>query len=356
MATQTRLKVGVVGVSGYSGGELIRLLASHPGVALTVAAARDRVGMTIDELHPGLAGLPALAGLALSEPAAVVDADLDVVFLALPHGESMTLVPRLSPSVKVVDLSGDYRLQDPASYTRHYGRPHTDPLGISGFRYGLPELDAEGIKTAQRVANPGCFATAAALALAPATKAGLVEGTATVAAVTGSSGAGSKPQSTTHHPFRAESFAAYKVGVHQHTPEIVQTLRSGGSQWDGNLLLQTHTSPLVRGIYATAFARLSAKALSAGADEAAAVVSKAYADAYVGRPLMRLRQTPPDAKWVRGTPFADVHWSVQGDTLVAFCALDNLMKGAASQAVQNMNLMCGLDETAGLTCYAGGSL
>lgn len=354
MASQARLRVGVVGASGYGGGELIRILATHPGVSLQVAASRDRNGATIDQLHPGLAGLPALAELRVTEPTAVVDAELDVVFLALPHGESMALVPRLSPSVKIVDLSGDYRLTDPAAYALHYGRPHTDPAGILGFRYGLPELDRTGLATARHIANPGCFATAVALALGPVAKAGLIEGPTFVSAVTGSSGAGAKAQATTHHPFRAESFAAYKVGVHQHAPEIVQTLRAGGSQWDGSLVLQTHTSPLVRGIYVTVFAQLAAAAKQTG--DASAAISEAYTAAYGKEPLIRRRASPPDVKWVRGTPFSDVHWSVQGDALVVFCALDNLMKGAASQAIQNMNLMGGLDETTGLMAFAGGSL
>jgi N-acetyl-gamma-glutamyl-phosphate reductase len=352
MAPQARLRVGVVGASGYGGGELIRILATHPGVSLQVAAARDRAGASIDQLHPGLTGLPALAELRVTEPAAVVDAALDVVFLAMPHGESMAMVPRLPQTTKVVDLSGDYRLTDPDVYALHYGRQHTDPAGILGFRYGLPELDRTGLAQARRIANPGCFATAVALALGPAAKAGLISGPAFVSAVTGSSGAGSKAQPTTHHPFRAESFAAYKVGVHQHAPEIVQTLRAGGSRWDGSLVMQTHTSPLVRGIYVTAFATLS----GVTSNDAARAVADCYTSAYANEPLIRLRQAPPDVKWVRGTPFSDVHWSVQDDKLVAFCALDNLMKGAASQAVQNMNLMTGHDETAGLLCFAGGSL
>ena len=331
MASKQRLRVGVLGASGFTGGELLRVLLSHPNVEVVHAGAYSRAGTPVATIHPFLLGTTSLMCDATS-PNKLAGAALDVVFLALPHGESTSIVSSLPPGVKVIDLASDHRLNQ-----------------ASGFVYGLTEWTRPALREAQRVANPGCFATAVALALAPLVKAGLITGRVLVSAVTGSSGSGATLTSGTHHPLRADGFSAYKVFAHQHTAEINQMLRGLGHEWNGAVVLQTHSGPFVRGIHATLFA-----GLTAGVDGPA--VSQAFAAAYGQEALIRLRPTPVDVKWVRGTPFTDLHWAVEGDQLIIFAALDNMLKGAASQAVQNMNVICGLPETTGLTSFLGGGL
>jgi N-acetyl-gamma-glutamyl-phosphate reductase len=261
----------------------------------------------------------------------------------------MAIVPKLPAHIKVVDLSSDYRLKDPETYHAAYGKSHSDRPRLAAAVYGLSELNRNAIRESQLVANPGCFATAVVLALYPLVKAQLISGDIFVSAVTGSSGSGAKLSLGTHHPLRADAFFGYKVFCHQHVPEIEQCLKSAGGAWPGRMVLQAHSGPFVRGIHVTAFATLKRGAQAEAVDEA-------FRECLGAEPLVRLRQKPVDVKWVRGTPFTDIHWAVDHDRVIVLGALDNLLKGAASQAVQNMNLLCGLPETSGLINTIGGGL
>lgn len=334
-----KARVGVWGGAGYTGGELLRLLSGHPAVSLSAVASRSHAGKPVTAAHPHLR---ALAGLTFQEE--LDPSGLDVLFLAGGHGEAMERLPALlnngGEHLKVVDLSGDFRLKDAALYPVWYGKAHSSPELLAGFVYGLPELDAAAIKSGTKVANPGCFATALILALAPAARAGWT-GTARVTAVTGSSGSGVNPSSTTHHPGREGSMKAYKPLAHQHIPEIEACLDRAAGKPSLRLAMVPVSGPFVRGIYAVCHLDLPK-----GMDEAA--FKALYRDAYAGKPFVRLVDSPPDLKSVAGSNHCDVFVTAKDGGAVVIAALDNLVKGAAGQAVQNMNLMMNFDETSGL--------
>lgn len=337
---QSLIKAAVVGGSGYVGGELIRLLLGHPHISLEAIYGMGSVGEEIYDLHPALRGFTDLAVKALP-----VSADewpeLDVIFLSLPHGESMKLVPLLPVGPRVIDLSGDFRVRDSGAFERYYGFAHAGGDWHGRFTYGLTELFAGQVKESRLIANPGCFATACLLGVAPLAKAGLIETHVVIDAKTGSTGSGVKPQKGTHHPERAEGFVAYKMFRHQHQPEIAEALARFAPHWHGKVTLQAHSAPMVRGIFASIYARLVPGVT--GLD-----VAKALAEVYQGAPFVRQVEGSPNVRWVKGTNFADIGYAVDGDELALFVAIDNLGKGAAGQAVQNMNLMFGLRETSGL--------
>jgi N-acetyl-gamma-glutamyl-phosphate reductase len=267
-------------------------------------------------------------------------AELDCVFFALPHGQALELAPRLPESVKVIDLSGDFRLDDAAEFLQHYGREHTATELQREFVYGLTETNREAIKRARLVSNPGCFATATLLGLAPLIASGLLAGRVIVDAKTGSSGSGAKAAANTHHPQRMNSFYAYKPFTHQHVPEIEQELRRVGD-WAGELIFMTHSLPVARGIFASIYAETKGEM---SADEARGLFADFYRDSF----FVRLVSGSPDINWVKTTNFCDIGFAARRSQLVVFSAIDNLVKGAAGQAVQNMNLMLGLDEKTGL--------
>ncbi|MCS6816847.1 MAG: N-acetyl-gamma-glutamyl-phosphate reductase [Blastocatellia bacterium] len=340
------IRVGIVGGSGYGGGELVRLLLFHPEVEIAWVAAHEQAGRLVADVHPNLRRLAEFRFL----PSPTADTigslaeGLDCIFLALPHGRSMELVPRIPESTKVIDLAGDFRLKDPEAFETHYGRLHSAQEHLERFVYGLTELQREEIARATRVANPGCFATAVLLGLAPFVSARLLVGPAIADAKTGSSGAGAKPLETTHHPRRANSFFAYKPFAHQHLPEIAQALaRLEDDRWSERLILQVHSAPVVRGIFASLYLTLAEPMT---AEEIGDLFHRFYADAFFVRLLGP--NVSPDITWVKHTNFCDIGWAVRGRTAIVFTAIDNLVKGAAGQAVQNMNVMFGLDETLGL--------
>ncbi len=345
-AVKAKLQVAVLGATGYGGGELLRLLLAHPEVELVLLAGSGSEAKPLASVHPQLRGL---CELEISPAPASLDAwpAVDVIFLALPHGVAKDLVPTLPANARVVDLSGDFRLSDAAAVRRYYGMEPADAHWQERFVYGLAENHAGLIAEAKYIANPGCFATAAILALSPLAQRGLIEPRVIIDAKTGSTGAGAKPSAWTHHPERANSLFAYKSYGHQHLPEIQQALAAVAPGWAGKLVLQTHATPLVRGIYATVYA-----SLVAGVDTAQ--VAEAFATYYAGRSFVRLLDAPPNVNWVRGSNFADLAFAVDGSELTVFAALDNLGKGAAGQAVQNLNLMHGWPETLGLL-NAGGT-
>jgi len=275
---------------------------------------------------------------------------LDCVFLALPHGQALEIAPRLPSGVKVVDLSGDFRLRDAAKFREHYGREHTAIELQREFVYGLTELNREKIKSARLISNPGCFATATLLGLAPLAASGALAGRVVVDAKTGSSGSGAKPAANTHHPQRSNSFYAYKPFTHQHLPEIEQTLGdvSASHGWSNELVFMTHSLPVSRGIFASIYAETE-EAMQMTADG----LMSLYEDFYGGSFFVRLVKGSPDINWVKTTNFCDIGFAARGRQVAVFSAIDNLVKGAAGQAVQNMNLMFGLDERERLMLVGG---
>ena len=345
MVTGKRYRAAVIGGSGYGGGEMIRRLLIHPHVELVRVASIDHVGEPLSAAHPSLEGATGLAFQDL--PPAEVAGGVDVVLLALPHKVSAQKMSEIMPTpAKVVDMSGDFRLRDAAAYERYYGAEHPHPELLEQFVYGLPELNRERIRTARLVASPGCFATTIELALLPLAKAGLLEGVVHVQGITGSSGSGVAPSAGTHHPVRAGNLRAYRPLEHQHLPEIVQTLAQAGAR-DLEVRFVPVSAPLSRGIFATSFVELP----DAWSEER---LRRLYEDAYDGEPFVRVpRRRLPEVAAVSGSNHAEVGVALgpaaKGRrTAVLISATDNLVKGGAGQAIQNMNLMLGLPETASL--------
>jgi N-acetyl-gamma-glutamyl-phosphate reductase len=346
MSAGKRYRAAVMGGSGYGGAELARRLLLHPDVELARVASIDLVGEPLSAADPALEGRTDLVLEDLSP--AEVARGVDVVLLGLPHGVSATKVPELAgiPGLRVVDLSGDFRLRDAATYERAYGRTHPAPELLASFTYGLPEVSRAALARARLVAAPGCFATAITLALLPLARAGLLEGIVHVQGITGSSGSGAAPSAGTHHPVRAGNLRAYRPLVHQHVPEIEQTLLAEGAR-DLALRFVPVSAPLGRGILATAFVELPEAFTQARLDAL-------YRDSFAGEPFVRVpRRRLPEVAAVSGSNFAEVG-AVAGPargalrTVTALAALDNLVKGGAGQAIQGMNVMLGLDETASL--------
>ncbi len=334
-----KLKIGIFGGSGYGGAELLRILLQHPHVEIALVTAHEHAGKLVGDVHRNLYGLTELRFTSAPEDLQTL-VDLDCVFFALPHGQALVLAPQLPPAVKAIDLSGDFRLGDPAEFLQHYGREHTATDLQREFVYGLTETNRAGVSYARLVSNPGCFATATLLGLAPLVAAGELTGRVIVDAKTGSSGSGAKPAANTHHPQRSNSFYAYKPFTHQHVPEIEQELRRDGD-WTSELVFMTHSLPVARGIFASIYVETKNELT---ADAARALYADFYRDSF----FVRLVNGSPDINWVKLTNFCDIGLAVRGRQLAVFSALDNLVKGAAGQAVQNMNLMFGLDEKTGL--------
>lgn len=334
-----KLKIGIFGGSGYGGSELLRILLFHPNTEILFVTANEQAGKAVAEVHRNLAGLTDLKFCSPPEQSEQLDS-LDCVFLALPHGQAMDVVPALPSKVKAIDLSGDFRLRDQSTFEKHYKRLHTAMQHQSEFVYGLTETNREGIRRSRLIANPGCFATATLLGLAPLVANGLINGRIIVDAKTGSSGSGAKAAANTHHPQRMNSFYAYKPFAHQHVPEIEQELDRVGD-WTSELVFMTHSLPVSRGIFASIYAELQSELSEADVKD---VFARFYDDSF----FVRLVQGSPDINWVKTTNFCDIGFAIRGKQVVVFSALDNLVKGAAGQAVQNMNLMFGLDEKTGL--------
>lgn len=333
---QPRIRVAICGGSGYGGSELLRILLFHPNVEVVFVTANEHAGKRVGEVHKNLYGLTDLSFVKQPE----TFGEVACVFFALPHGQAMSLVPTLPPNVKAIDLSGDFRLRDQAAFEKHYKQAHTAMDAQSEFVYGLTETNREAVRRARLIANPGCFATATLLGLAPLVANGLVAGRVVVDAKTGSSGSGAKAAANTHHPQRMTSFYAYKPFTHQHVPEIEQELNHVGD-WTNELVFMTHSLPVARGIFASIYAESKRELTEAELRE---ICAEYYRDSF----FIRLVDGSPDINWVKATNFCDLGFAARGKQLVVFSALDNLVKGAAGQAVQNMNLMFGLDEKTGL--------
>lgn len=333
---ETKIRVGIFGGSGYGGSELLRILLFHPQVEVVFVTANEHAGKPVGQVHRNLNGLTHLSFVTAPENLN----EIDCVFLALPHGQAMDVVPRLPGRVKAIDLSGDFRLRDQEVFEKHYKQPHTAMQAQGEFVYGLTETNRRVIRNARLIANPGCFATATLLGLAPLVANSAITGRVIVDAKTGSSGSGAKAAANTHHPQRMNSFYAYKPFTHQHVPEIEQELKHAGD-WTNELVFMTHSLPVSRGIFASIYVE-SKSALSE--DQ----LREMFGEYYRGSFFVRLIDGSPDINWVKTTNFCDLGFAARGNQIVVFSAIDNLVKGAAGQAVQNMNLMFGLDEKTGL--------
>lgn len=337
------MKVAVIGAAGYVGGELLRLLQLHPEVTEWLATSRSQAGKPIGEIHPALAdqGGIRFSGLTPGEAARGRDA----VILCLEHGESSRIAGEVfdaGPGL-VIDLAADFRIQQAALHRRYYGA-HPAPELVHRFRYGLADVLGERLRGATAIAAPGCFATAAQLALFPLAGLPLAAPPA-LFAVTGSSGAGALPRPTTHHPFRAHNLFAYSVFGHRHEGEVLEQWRQWTGRDTAGVRLMTHSGPFVRGIHLTLHATLAeGRRLEDG--EVGRLVTAAWA----GRPFVRVVGDPPQLTHVVGTNRALVHaaQSEDGRELQLLVVIDNLIKGAGGQALQAMNLALGLPEAAGL--------
>jgi N-acetyl-gamma-glutamyl-phosphate reductase common form len=334
-----KIRIGIYGGSGYGGSELLRILLFHPHAEIRFVTANEHAGKSVSEVHKNLHGLTDLAFRSATADAPGLD-DLDCLFLALPHGQAMDLVPQLPEKVKIIDLSSDFRLRDQEIFEQHYGRAHTAMESQSEFVYGLTETNREAIRKARLIANPGCFATATLLGLVPLVVNGLVSGRVIVDAKTGSSGSGAKAAANTHHPQRMNSFYAYKPFTHQHVPEIEQELRNVGD-WKSELVFMTHSLPVSRGIFSSIYVETKT-------DPSEEQIRTLFTEFYRNSFFIRTVKNSPDINWVKTTNFCDLGFATRGRQVVIFSAIDNLVKGAAGQATQNMNLMFGLDETMGL--------
>ncbi|OGQ94146.1 MAG: N-acetyl-gamma-glutamyl-phosphate reductase [Deltaproteobacteria bacterium RIFOXYD12_FULL_57_12] len=337
------LKVGIVGASGYTGVELARILNSHPLVELTVATSRSFSGRSLADAFPNLKGLVEI--VCTDRKIADYAGDADLFFTAVPHQTAMEIVPALlNAGKKVVDLSADFRLADAGVYEQWY-QPHTATTLLPEAVYGLPELHRLRIQQARLVANPGCYPTSVILGLAPLLKAGAVDPDTVVAdSKSGTSGAGRSAQTATLFCEVADGFRAYKVGEHRHTPEMEQEI----SKLCGRPVTITftpHLLPISRGILSTVYASLAPQLTQEK-------IATLYSEFYKDEPFVRLCKAGsyPATQYVRGSNFCDIGFKIDSRTgrIVILSAIDNLVKGAAGQAVQNMNILCGFPETTGL--------
>lgn len=360
MKSSGPVKVAVLGASGYTGAELLRLLAGHPRMEIVAVTSEKSAGSSVSSVFPHLASLPPLSFEALSPDAIAKRAD--AVFLALPHTQSLQPVAAcVAAGKRVVDLSADYRLKSPIAYETWYRTPHPHQDLLREAVYGLPELRRDAIRTARLVASPGCYPTAAILQLAPLAVKGLIQpDTIVIDAKSGVSGAGRSPALPYHFPEAHESVEAYQIGQHRHTPEIEQelsalTLRSArkdsrtpGADDAGpvKVVFTPHLVPMNRGILSTAYCRLRKRM-------EATELRALYRDFYKGERFIRIQEgeASPNPRSIRGSNFCDlaVFADTRSDWVVTVAALDNLVKGGAGQAIQAMNLMLGFSEETALT-------
>jgi N-acetyl-gamma-glutamyl-phosphate reductase len=337
------LKIGIYGGGGYTGQELLRLLLRHPHAQVVAVTSRRYAGVPVPDVYPVFVGLTDLAFTDAS-PEDIASA-VDIVFLALPHGVSMDAAPIfLAAGKKVIDLSADFRLRHIATYERWYSK-HTAPDIVKEAVYGMPELYGKEIAEARLVANPGCYPTSVILGLAPLLAARVIDDSSIIAdSKSGVSGAGREPQVGTLFCEVDEGFKAYKVGQHRHTPEMEQEL-SILAGCDVRISFTPHLLPITRGILSTMYAALRKEFTTADLID----LYKAF---YKGKKFVRVYKegTFPNVSSVRGANYCDIGLTVDGRTkrVIVVCAIDNLVKGAAGQAIQNMNVMCGFGEDTGL--------
>jgi N-acetyl-gamma-glutamyl-phosphate reductase len=328
------IRTGILGASGYVGGELLRLIAAHPQLAPAKLFGESKAGRPISAVHPHLASAYPDAAFEKFEEGALDG--IDLVFAALPHGHSQRLAATiLDKGIPLVDLGADFRLDDAATYERWYGHAHEAPELLGSFVYGIPELNRDAIKSAKAVAAAGCYATAAILALKPLVDAGLVKPESLIVdAASGVSGAGREAKESTGFSTVDGSFSAYGLLSHRHTAEMETAIR-------GTVLFTPHLVPMTRGILATCY----------GEATGPCDPLQALGEAYAGEPFVHVTEQPPATKWVTGSNGVQLtaRYDERTGRVLALSAIDNLGKGAAGQMIQCANLMLGLDETAGLT-------
>ncbi|RMN44973.1 N-acetyl-gamma-glutamyl-phosphate reductase [Pseudomonas syringae] len=340
------VKVGIVGGTGYTGVELLRLLAQHPQAEVVVITSRSEAGLPVADMYPNLRGH--YDGLAFSVPDVKTLGACDVVFFATPHGVAHALAGELlAAGTKVIDLSADFRLQDPVEWAKWYGQPHGAPELLQDAVYGLPEVNREQIRNARLIAVPGCYPTATQLGFLPLLEAGIADNTRLIAdCKSGVSGAGRGLNIGSLYSEANESFKAYAVKGHRHLPEITQGLRRA-AHGDIGLTFVPHLVPMIRGIHSTLYATVTDRSV-----DLQALFEKRYAD----EPFVDVMPagSHPETRSVRGANVCRiaVHRPQDGDLVVVLSVIDNLVKGASGQAVQNMNILFGLDERAGLS-HAG---
>jgi N-acetyl-gamma-glutamyl-phosphate reductase len=334
------IKVGIVGGTGYTGVELLRLLVQHPQAQLVTITSRKEAGMPVADMFPNLRGR---VSLAFEDPAAAQLNKCDVVFFATPNGIAMTQTRALlDAGVRVIDLAADFRISDVPTWEKWYGMPHACPDLVEEAVYGLPEINREKIKGARLIANPGCYPTAVQLGFLPLIEAGVVDTAHLIAdAKSGVSGAGRKAEVSALLAEAADNFKAYGVNGHRHLPEIRQGLARVAAHEIG-LTFVPHLTPMIRGIHATLYARLTKEI-----DLQALFENRYRGEAFVD---VLASGTHPETRSVRAANICRiaVHRPQGGDTVVVLSVIDNLVKGASGQAVQNMNILFGLAETLGL--------
>ena len=334
----SRTRAGIINVTGYAGVDLARLLYQHPEVDLVSVTGRSAAGKKLAEVFPHL-----------SEIDLTIEADLgkvDIVFSAMPHKESAEeIIPLVKQGIKVVDISADFRLKEAEKYPEWYGFTHPDPELLGKAVYGLPELYRSQVASAQLVANPGCYPTSAILALAPVAKEGLLESGIIVDSKSGVSGAGRTLSMPAHFSEANEDVAAYALGGHRHLPEIIQEVERLRPGWSPPITFVPHLIPMTRGILSTCYCQLAG-----GGAKDEKEIRQLYQDFYRDEPFVRVVDAPPHTKHTSGNNLCLLYPVLDQKTgrLIVIACLDNLVKGAAGQAIQNMNLMLGLPETDGL--------
>ena len=341
MAEPHKIRVGIIGATAYTSRETLRILMAHPFVEVAALCSRRDPQPKIDEVFPEFFGRLDMRCEPI-DPKALAGR-IDVALLCIPNGLAMQYVPELlAANIRVIDFSADYRLKEPADYAAWYNKEHTDLENLQHAVYGLPEFYREKIKTAKLIANPGCYPTSAAIAMLPLMRAGLIEPTDIIVdSASGISGAGAEPKPEHHFPERHETFEAYNVGKHRHMVEIERTLDATLRGRKSSVIFTPHLVPMERGILSTVYL----KPVQPVSNER---VMQVFTEAYENEPFVRLRERLPRTSEVSRTNYCDLAARVVKSRIVVLSAIDNMVKGAAGQAIQNLNVMFGIDEKAGL--------
>jgi N-acetyl-gamma-glutamyl-phosphate reductase len=343
----SQIKAGIINVTGYIGAELARLLYQHPQVKLQSVTGRSLAGQRLGEVFPNLDRI----GLIIE---AEIDKDIDIAFVAMPHKASVNIVPDLlEMGIQVIDLGADFRLKDAGAYPRWYGFEHPAPELLGNSVYGLPELHRSDIVSASLVANPGCYSTSAILALAPAVQAGIINQNIIIDSKSGVSGAGRTLSLTTHYSEVNESLSAYSLGGHRHQPEIKQELDLLSTDFPLAITFVPHLVPMTRGILSSCYAKLKDEKQLQN-NGAIDKIKQLYVEYYKSAPFIQITSKPPETKHALGSNFCLIYITVDiiNSMLIVISCIDNLVKGGAGQAIQNMNLMFNLPETTGLETLA----
>jgi len=338
-----QIRAGIINVTGYFGAELARILCQHPQVELVTVTGRSAAGQKLGDVHPSFAGTKYTIE-------AELDSETDIAFSAMPHKSSAEVIlPLLKQAIKVVDASADFRLKNPDEYPKWYGFTHPSPELLREAVFGLPELHGSEIASASLIANPGCYSTGAILALAPVVREGLIAPDIVVDSKSGVSGAGRTLGLTTHYSEVNENVCAYSLGGHRHLPEIEQELKTLNPTFSPSITFVPHLVPMTRGILSTCYAKLAD-----GCQLSTDSLKDLYREFYKYAPFIRIATKPPHTKHAWGSNFCLIYPTIdaKANRLIVISCLDNLVKGGAGQAVQNMNLLFNLPETTGLEALA----